>query len=87
MAQIIRSVSISKEQAEFLDENRELSLSKICQSKINDMMNDSTIYAHRLTQLEGANIQLQNALKLATDQLDKLNCELEDGKWICGTKK
>lgn len=86
MVQIIRSVSINPEQAKFLDENKELSLSKICQVKINDMMNDSTIYQSRVIQLERANSTLSEALKAATDKLDQLNCELEDGKWI-GIKK
>ena len=86
MAQIIRSVSINKEQARFLDESRELSLSKIVQVSINRLMEDSSAHEVELIQLKRANSKLQGALSEATGELDKLNYKLEDGKWI-GTKK
>ena len=86
MAQIIRSVSINKEQAEFLDGNKELSLSKICQVSINRIMEDSSAHEVEINQLKRSNSVLQEALSEATGQLDKLNCNLEDGKWICPKK-
>ena len=93
MPQIIKTVSLNPDQADFINSHPSLKLSSICQKAINDLMEDSTGYEIQINQMKKSNSMLQEALTNATDQLDQLNCNLEDGKWICpkkssiGTKK
>jgi hypothetical protein len=49
---VIKSVSLPLEMAQFLDKNSELSLSKIIQSKIKEIIENRTTYENRMKVLE-----------------------------------
>lgn len=87
MPQNITTVSISPKQAEFLKDNPGLKLSSICQREINNLMEGASLHEVEIVKLKRANSTLTEALRSATDQLDELNCNLENGHWICPKTK
>lgn len=78
MGQIIRSVSINQEQAQFLSSHPELSLSKICQTTINKIMDDSEALLQKIKKLENMNMDLREEIQNLKDKSEE--------KWI-GTSK
>jgi hypothetical protein len=67
---VIKSVSIPEELAQFLDKNPELSLSKIVQARLIEMKEQKTIYENRLKVYE-------NKLGIVTRELFAANEEIE----------
>jgi hypothetical protein len=67
---VIKSVSIPEELAQFLDKNPELSLSKIVQARLIEMKEQKTIYENRLKVYE-------NKLGVVTRELFAANEEIE----------
>ena len=65
MAQVIKTISLNKEQARFIDEHRTLSLSKIVQVRINELME--------------LDFNASKDLKIANVRIKQLNLELD--KW------
>jgi len=67
----IKSVSISEEMDTFLFEHPEISLSKIVQLKLLEIMEFQTPSLHEIVSLKSANIQLRDRLQKAGDFIDK----------------
>lgn len=75
---IVKSVSYPRSMQKFLDENPELSLSKMVQAKIIEIMNNRKIYFEEIGRLKKQNkflqekiLFLQEKLLQATDELEK----------------
>jgi len=77
VSQIIKTLSISPEQEEFLKENPDLSPSKILQVKINEIMNDKKFFQADYIKLQKANKQLAELLQEANAEIDELKKELQ----------
>ena len=70
MPQIIKTISLSPAQAQFLEENKEMSLSKIAQREINNIMEHEL---HASGELRKA----QNQIIFLNNEIQKLNLELD----------
>ena len=69
---VIKSVSIPLELAEFLDKNPELSLSKIIQARLIEMKEQKTIYDNRLKIYENKLSILSRELYEANETIEQL---------------
>lgn len=69
---VIKSVSIPQDLADFLDRNPELSLSKIVQSKLIEIMQTKTAYENRIRVYENKMHVLQTKLFEANEEIEKL---------------
>ena len=69
---VINSVSYPKEMQKFLDENPDLSLSKIVQSKIIEIQNTRQIYTDEFLRKDKHIRILQRKLLDATDEIERL---------------
>lgn len=63
MAAIIKNISITQKQQEFLDNHSHFSLSKIAQSKINEIMDNHSDLTREIERLKAANIRLTELIK------------------------
>jgi hypothetical protein len=68
---LIKTVSITKEQEDFLNEHTDLSLSKICQSKINELMERNKFSDLERQKLLKNISSLQELLEKATTFIDE----------------
>lgn len=69
---VIKSVSIPLELAEFLDKNPELSLSKIVQARLLEIKDQKAIYENRVKVYENKMHILQQKLIEANEEIDQL---------------
>ena len=68
---VINSVSYPVEMQKFLDENPDLSLSKMLQSKIIEIMENRRLKFEELNRLKRVNQTLQTELLKCSDELEK----------------
>lgn len=73
---LIKTVSIPKDMQKFLDDNPDLSLSKICQAKIIEIMQNRRIIFAQVERLIRANKMLQEKLFEAQDMIALLQKKL-----------
>lgn len=69
---VIKSVSIPQNQAEFLDKNPELSLSKIIQERIKEIINQKVVYENKLRVYENKINGLIQTIQSKNDEIEKL---------------
>lgn len=69
---VIKSVSIPLELAEFLDKNPELSLSKIIQARLIELKEQKTIYENRLKIYETKLSRLSQELYAANETIEQM---------------
>lgn len=77
---VIKSVSIPEELAQFLDKNPELSLSKIVQARLIEMKEQKTIYENRLRVYENKLGVVTRELFAANEEIERLKCGLKNEK-------